>query len=360
MKEEMNIKYSKKIVAALIVLFAFLAMCTPIQGAVTFPPVADAGDDQTAFVGATVSFDGSGSYDTNPSGTIVSYDWDFGDGTTTVTGMITTHVYAAAGTYTVTLTVTSDSGAVAPDTASVIVTAPNQAPDVSGIPGETVNAGVSFATINLDDYVQDDNDVSEITWTGTTSGPSGITVAIDADRVATITYPDGWTGSEIITFTATDPGELSDSDDATFTVVGLENIVDIDIKPESCPNPVNLDKQGLLPVAIIGTGDFDITDIDPDTILLTREGCDSGVAPIRWNYEDVATPYTGTDDCGCHELGGDGYLDMSLKFDTQELVIELNLVEVVGQTIPLTLTGKLRDGTLFEGQDCIWVLETEK
>jgi hypothetical protein len=37
--------------------------------------------------------------------------------------------------------------------------------------------------------------------------------------VATITYPDRWTGSKTITFTATDPGGLSGSDDASFTVV---------------------------------------------------------------------------------------------------------------------------------------------
>jgi len=266
MKEEMNIKSSKKILAVLIVLFAFSAMCTPIQGIVVGePPVADAGEYQPALVDDTVSFDGSGSYDPDPAGTIVSYAWDFGDGTTG-TGVTPSHDYSTAGTYTVILTVTDDGGATGTDTASVIVTVNNVAP----------------------------------------------------------------------------------------------TIVDIDIKPESCPNPVNLGKQGLLPVAIIDTVDFDIEDIDPDTILLMREGYEFGVAPIRWNYEDVATPYTGTDDCGCHELGGDGYLDMSLKFDTQELVIELNLVEVVGQTIPLTLTGKLSDGTLFEGQDCIWVLETEK
>ena len=54
------------------------------------------------------SFDGSGSSDAD--GTIASYAWDFGDGSTG-TGMKPSHTYAAAGDYTVTLTVTDDGGA---------------------------------------------------------------------------------------------------------------------------------------------------------------------------------------------------------------------------------------------------------
>jgi hypothetical protein len=150
----------------------------------------------------------------------------------------------------------------------------------------------------------------------------------------------------------------------SFTVIGplppeTEEVY-IDIKPESCPNPIYLGKQGLQSVAVLGTADFDVTDIDPETILLTREGYeDVGVAPIRWSYEDVATPYEG-ELCGCHEEGADGYTDLTLKFKTQDLVSTLNLAEVVGETIPLTLTGELKDGTSFEGKDCIWVLETDK
>lgn len=66
---------------------------------------------------ADVGFDATGSYD--PDGSLVSYAWDFGDGTTS-TDVSSLHTYDAAGTYTVTLTVTDDDGLT--DTEEVSVT----------------------------------------------------------------------------------------------------------------------------------------------------------------------------------------------------------------------------------------------
>jgi PKD repeat protein len=58
-------------------------------------------------VNKTVTFDASASYDTN--GHIVSYYWEFGDGTNS-TGMIVGHSYVEAGHYIVRLTVTDNDG----------------------------------------------------------------------------------------------------------------------------------------------------------------------------------------------------------------------------------------------------------
>ena len=61
------------------------------------------------YVGQAVTFDASGSSDVD--GTIVSHAWDFGDGFIE-TDVVTTHNYESAGTFTVTLTVTDDLGAI--------------------------------------------------------------------------------------------------------------------------------------------------------------------------------------------------------------------------------------------------------
>ncbi len=57
-------------------------------------------------VGDEIKFDASGSFAANSN--IVSYQWDFGDGTSG-TGVETTHQYSSPGTYTVKLTIQTDS-----------------------------------------------------------------------------------------------------------------------------------------------------------------------------------------------------------------------------------------------------------
>ncbi len=85
------------------------------------PPVADAGPDWTVQEGDSVDFDASDSYDNDFNDGIAAYSWDFGDGSTG-SGVVVTHAYQAAGSYTAILTVTDNGGLTDTDTAIVTVT----------------------------------------------------------------------------------------------------------------------------------------------------------------------------------------------------------------------------------------------
>ena len=141
--------------------------------------------------------------------------------------------------------------------------------------------------------------------------------------------------------------------------------VNFDIHPGSCPNPINLGSKGVMPAAICGTADFDVTKIDPATVKLVRLDQDNNVigevSPIRSSFEDVATPYLGQEACGCHTLTADGSMDLALKFDSQTVEKTLKLSQVKGQTVPLLIRGNLKGengipGQAFEGKDCVRVL----
>ncbi|MCB9059807.1 MAG: T9SS type A sorting domain-containing protein [Calditrichae bacterium] len=108
------------------------------------------------------------------------------------------------------------------DAATFTVNSENDPPVVINIPDQTIEEGGNFTTINLDDYVSDaDNSDDQISWTH--SGNADLIVTI-TNRVATIMIPDiNWNGYETITFTATDPGELADSDTARFTVTAVND-----------------------------------------------------------------------------------------------------------------------------------------
>jgi hypothetical protein len=126
---------------------------------------------------------------------------------------------ADVGTITVKLTATDDSSASVSDEFDLEVVNVNDSPVISDIPDQTINEGRAFAAVNLDNYVEDiDNADSELTWNY--SGNTDLIININpVTRVAIISTPNSeWYGSETITFTVTDPGLLTDSDNAVFTV----------------------------------------------------------------------------------------------------------------------------------------------
>ena len=128
------------------------------------PPVADAGSNQMFYVNIIIHFSGSGSSD--PDGTIVSYEWDFGDGGY-ASGVEAAHVYVEAGIYSATLTVTDDDGASDPDSCTVTILS---------MPTSLVAGAVEAVPANQIGYVVDASVEADTTVTLNTTAP--VTVAV--------------------------------------------------------------------------------------------------------------------------------------------------------------------------------------
>ncbi|MFD0322227.1 PKD domain-containing protein [Lysobacter gummosus] len=131
--------------------------------------------------GLTVSFTDSSS---DSDGSIASRSWNFGDGTTS-TATNPSKTYSAAGTYTVTLTVTDNGGLTHTKTASVTVSA----------------GGVQTYTNGTDVNIPDNNATgvsSSIAVSGRTgNAPSNAQVAVNivhpykGDLIVDLVAPDG-------------------------------------------------------------------------------------------------------------------------------------------------------------------------
>lgn len=135
----------------------------------------------------------------------------------------------------------------------------------------------------------------------------------------------------------------------------------LDIKPGLCPNPVNVQKRNYVIVALVGTASFNPNQVDYSSLRLVRaDEVGSPVAPIASTVvlQDLATPLF-DEPCACHALGGDGKLDLRMKFYTEDVVAAFFLEAFSpGTTVQLTLQANLLDGTPIAASDCIEVIGT--
>lgn len=135
--------------------------------------------------------------------------------------------------------------------------------------------------------------------------------------------------------------------------------VQVDALPGACPNVLSGKDCSLFPIAVLGSDTFDVTKIQWNSVKLFGEHCAGGpVHPKEVRLQDVASPFPGGDtECACHDLNGDGKLDLNLKFRRSSLVCALGLNELPsGTPVRIVITGKLQcDGCHFVGTDCIVV-----
>ncbi len=239
----------------------------------------------------------------------------------------------------VTLTVDDGNGGI--DSCSTTVTITDTQPPVVTCPDDvTVTCGEPSGPGAL--------------GSATTTDTCDTAPAISADDAVTPGSCSGDPVQETIerTWTATDACENSSSCVQTITVDKV--VLHLDIKPESCPNAFNPRDSGYIPVALLGTPEFDVATVDLASVRLSRGDCVGGsLPPARIAFEDAATPFAG-EPCDCHQLGGDGIVDLLLKFKAALLVDVLQLGDMEPDTsLELVITGNLLDGGEFIATDCL-------
>ena len=142
---------------------------------------------------------------------------------------------------------------------------------------------------------------------------------------------------------------LSESDEVLFSLWIMSDInihlrapgitVEIDIKPGSDLNPINPGSNGLIPVAILTTDDFNAADVNSATVTLA-----GAKVAVRGKAEKLMARL--------EDVDGDGDLDLLVQVETQS-------DGALWESGTVTLTGKTYDGQDIKGTDEVIIVPPE-
>jgi hypothetical protein len=129
-----------------------------------------------------------------------------------------------------------------------------------------------------------------------------------------------------------------------LVVLEPESGMEIDIKPGDEQNNVNLKSNGVVPVAVLTTDQFDAATIDPATAQF------AGAAPKHWSLEDV---------------DGDGDDDVMFHFRTQELDLtedstEATLTAQLMSQRTMLSAAQTSSGAIVSGTDTVRIVTAKK
>jgi hypothetical protein len=212
-------------------------------------------------------------------------------------------------------------------TANVTINAVNDPPVCTGAAVTTQEDTTSAPfSLNCTDVEGD-----SLTCSVVDSPSNGAVNITDCDTV-TYTPNPGFSGGDSFTYSANDG--IADSNTATVTITvspaGGTIQVDIDIKPGSDPNSINLKSKGVIPVAILSGGGFDAETVDPLSVTFET-------APPDHEHS------------GLKDVDHDGDLDLVMHFRTQ-------LAQIASNATDACLSGETTGGQGIEGCDSIRIV----
>jgi PKD repeat protein len=225
------------------------APSAPFSRTVTVSPAnqAPTADFTLSCSGLACTFTSTSS---DPDGTIASYSWNFGDGTSS-TLQNPSHNYTAGGTYTVTLTVIDDQGARStPFSRNVTATPPNQAP----------TANFTFSCSGLG-----------CTFTSTSSDPDGSIASYS------------WSFGDGATSTVQNPSH-------TYTAGGSYSVTLRVTDSQGAQSPVTTKTVTVTPPNQAPTANFTFSCSGLGcTFTSTSSDPDGSIASYSWNFGDGVT-----------------------------------------------------------------------
>ncbi len=115
--------------------------------------------------------------------------------------------------------------------------------------------------------------------------------------------------------------------------------IDIDIKPGSDPNTINLCSNGTVPIAILGSDTFDVYNVNTENL----------------RFSEASVKVVGMKDphslCSYEDVNDDLFFDLVCHFLTADIA------GIDGQTSTATVNGELLDGTSIEGTDSVNIVK---
>lgn len=146
---------------------------------------------------------------------------------------------------------------------------------------------------------------------------------------ASLVFPSRPTGSRVALSVSFQPAVRCNLDRAIYAVELPRRTVAIDVRPHGRRNRIHPSRRELVPVALLGSADFDVADVDVASL-----GFGPGGAPL-WRGATES-----------RDLDGDGFVDLLARFRSRETGIARGEGEAC-------LSGETTEGVAFEGCDAV-------